>query len=161
MAESGSSLFKRIRSAKNSLENAEQSFLDNKSVRGELDLMLAEAELKNLRRKKDVPWNWSRQLLAVCGAMLLCIAGLGGWMFAKGENKPVVPTVENTATVVQEKIPSKEKNSKVSETGEAVARPSDKVHNTSEPESPVKPRVSSEELRRLVRSAKVELSKNK
>ena len=85
MSESGKSLFKRIRSAKSSLENAEQSFLDNKSMRGELDLMLAEAELKNLRRKSDVPWSWNRQLLALCGAVLLGIAGFGGWMFAKGE----------------------------------------------------------------------------
>lgn len=29
--------------------------MDNKDIRGELDLMLAEAELKNLRRKKDPP----------------------------------------------------------------------------------------------------------
>ena len=40
--------------------------MDNKDIRGELDLMLAEAELKNLRRKKDRPWSWNRQLLAGC-----------------------------------------------------------------------------------------------
>ena len=64
MAQPGNSVFRRIRSVKSSLDNAEQSFLDNKDIRGELDLMLAEAELKNLRQKKDVPWSWNRQLLA-------------------------------------------------------------------------------------------------
>ena len=52
MAQPGNSLFRRIRNVKSSLDNAEQSFLDNKDIRGELDLMLAEAELKNLRKKK-------------------------------------------------------------------------------------------------------------
>ena len=45
MAQPGNSLFRRIRNVKSSLDNAEQSFLDNKDIRGELDLMLAEAEL--------------------------------------------------------------------------------------------------------------------
>ena len=47
------SLFQRIRSAKQSLENAEKSFQDDRGMRGELDLMLAEAELKNLRNKQS------------------------------------------------------------------------------------------------------------
>ena len=63
------SVFQRIHSVKTSLENAEQSFLDNNGVRGELDLMLAEAELKNLSRKQDVPWSWSRHVLAMCVAV--------------------------------------------------------------------------------------------
>ena len=56
--------------------------MDNKDIRGELDLMLAEAELKNLRRKKDRPWSWNRQVLAGCAAVLLAVAGFGGWCFA-------------------------------------------------------------------------------
>ena len=46
MAQNGRSVYQRIRSVKSSLDNAEQSFLDNNGMRGELDLMLAEAELK-------------------------------------------------------------------------------------------------------------------
>ena len=57
--------------------------MDNKDIRGELDLMLAEAELKNLRRKKDRPWSWNRQVLAGCAAVLLIVAGFGGWCFAR------------------------------------------------------------------------------
>ena len=82
MAQNSRSVFQRIRSVKSSLENAEQSFLDNNGMRGELDLMLAEAELKNLRRKKDLPWSWNRHVLAMFVAALLALAGLGGWYYA-------------------------------------------------------------------------------
>ena len=78
------SLFQRIRNARQSLENAEKSFQDDRGIRGELDLMLAEAELKNLRSKQTVPWSWNRNIFALCIAILLCIAGLCGWYFAKG-----------------------------------------------------------------------------
>ena len=103
MAQPGNSLFRRIRNVKSSLDNAEQSFLDNKDIRGELDLMLAEAELKNLRKKKDVPWSWNRQLLAGCIAVLLVLAGVGGWYFARGHYKQraraAAPPVVDTANV--------------------------------------------------------------
>ena len=79
MTQSSRTLFQRIRCIKSSLDKAEQSFMDNKDIRGELDLMLAEAELKNLRRKKDRPWSWNRQVLAGCAAVLLVVAGFGGW----------------------------------------------------------------------------------
>ena len=82
MTQSSRTLFQRIRCIKSSLDKAEQSFMDNKDIRGELDLMLAEAELKNLRRKKDRPWSWNRQVLAGCAAVLLIVAGFGGWCFA-------------------------------------------------------------------------------
>ena len=59
--------------------------MDNKDIRGELDLMLAEAELKNLRRKKDRPWSWNRQVRAGCAAGLLGVAGCGGWCFARNQ----------------------------------------------------------------------------
>ena len=55
MTQPSRTLFHRIRCIKSSLDKAEQSFMDNKDIRGELDLMLAEAELKNLRRKKGPP----------------------------------------------------------------------------------------------------------
>ena len=83
MTQSSRTLFQRIRCIKSSLDKAEQSFMDNKDIRGELDLMLAEAELKNLRRKKDRPWSWNRQVLAGCAAVLLVVAGFGGWCFAR------------------------------------------------------------------------------
>ena len=41
MTQSSRTLFQRIRCIKSSLDKAEQSFMDNKDIRGELDLMLA------------------------------------------------------------------------------------------------------------------------
>ena len=40
-----------VRSAKKWLEKAEQSFDNQSTVKGELNLMLAEAEMKNLRKQ--------------------------------------------------------------------------------------------------------------
>lgn len=39
------SICEHIRNVKSSLENAEKSFRENNGMRGELDLMLAEAEI--------------------------------------------------------------------------------------------------------------------
>ena len=107
MAQSGRTLFQRIRCIKSSLESAEQSFLDNKDIRGELDLMLAEAELKNLRRKKDRPWSWNRQLLAGCMAVLLVMAGAGGWYVAKDhyKNKPLAAKQQAQQLTVRQENP--------------------------------------------------------
>lgn len=154
MAKSNGSLYQRIRYIKSSLDNAEQSFLDNKEMRGELDLMLAEAEFKNLRRKKDVPWNWNRQLLACCAALMLALAGLGGWFYARDgyvsapataspvikEQAPVI--VENTVVEKQVEVPADVHN-------EAVSSPSQEVH------------ISKASMRKLVQSARVELSSSK
>ena len=46
------SICEHIRNVKSSLENAEKSFRENNGMRGELDLMLAEAEIKHLREKR-------------------------------------------------------------------------------------------------------------
>ena len=117
MAKSGKSLFDRIGSVKNSLENAEQSFKDNQDMRGELDLMLAEAELKNLRRKKDVPWTWNRHVLAICVACMVFFGGLVGWYFAvdqyqdvNAKGTPIINSVSKVQKSEQAKnvMPSKQ-----------------------------------------------------
>ena len=163
MAKSGKSLFDRIGSVKNSLENAEQSFKDNQDMRGELDLMLAEAELKNLRRKKDVPWTWNRHVLAICVACMVFFGGLVGWYFAVDQYQDVnakgTPII-NSASKVQKSeqaknvMPSKQASVK-----------DDKMES---PQIKSEPQQGSSELsitkndmRRLVRSARVELSNSK
>ncbi len=154
MAKSNGSLYQRIRYIKSSLDNAEQSFLDNKSMRGELDLMLAEAEFKNLRRKKDVPWNWNRQLLACCAAVMLCLAGLGGWFYAKDSYKPAA------AAVLPPKVQSVEiKNSQAER---PVAEQPKTVYKKSVPVKEAQEvYISKSDMRQLVQSARVELSSSK
>lgn len=76
------SIGEHIRNVKSSLENAEQSFRENNSMRGELDLMLAEAEIKHLREKRGGLSVWNRQRLALVVAVLVVLAGYGGWLYA-------------------------------------------------------------------------------
>ena len=78
----GRSVCSRIRNARNSLDNAERSFRSNQEVRGELDLMLAEAELENLRQKRSGRFAWTRHMLAACLAVLVLSAGGLGWWWA-------------------------------------------------------------------------------
>lgn len=74
---------KHIKQVKSSLENAEASFRDNNGLRGELDLMLAEAEMKHLREKRGFKSYWNRQMLAALIALILVLTGAGGWFWAR------------------------------------------------------------------------------
>lgn len=76
------SLCERIRNAKTNLANAEQSFKENRDVRGELDLMLAEAEMKNLKKQHQNHFLWTREIFAVACALLVLLGGYGGWLWA-------------------------------------------------------------------------------
>ena len=51
MGKSGNNIAEHVRSAKMWLEKAEQSFDRQSEIQGELNLMLAEAEMKNLRKR--------------------------------------------------------------------------------------------------------------
>ena len=169
MKQSGRSLMQRIRSAKSSLENAEQSFKDNQSMRGELDLMLAEAELKNLRRKNSVPWSWSRQLLALCAAFMLVLAGFGGWYWAQaGAAKGQAPLTAGAADGQAEfssRIDKADKQLPQSRQADVINKYN---HNSSDADGSGvltaaeqergRAQLSEQEMRQLVRSARAELS---
>lgn len=160
MAKSGKSLFDRIGSVKNSLENAEQSFKDNQDMRGELDLMLAEAELKNLRRKKDMPWTWNRHVLAICIACMVVCGGLIGWYFAMDQYQSASATSAPavSAPVVKQNEQVNKKNS----TLETKVSGQDIKTNPAEEKAPShQVNISKNDMRRLVQSARVELSNSK
>lgn len=158
MTQSSRTLFQRIRCIKSSLDKAEQSFMDNKDIRGELDLMLAEAELKNLRRKKDRLWSWNRQVLAVCAAVLLVVAGFGGWCFARNHYRakaqvalppPVAePVVKPEQAVVPKTAAIQKQQAKDTPVQEKQGAP-DRVT------------ISKADMHKLVQSARVELSNSK
>lgn len=172
MVKMSSSVCQRIRRVKNSLENAEQSFLDNKDMRGELDLMLAEAELSNLRRKKDTPWCWNRQMLALCAAIAVAISCFGGWCYARHNLKSTFAITSgnvsssNTAHNVESKSAVKiveapqEKVQTVTsaKTVQAVTKlndaPADKEYKR-------QLKLSDTDMRRLIKSARVELTSSK
>ena len=165
MAQPGNSLFRRIRNVKSSLDNAEQSFLDNKDIRGELDLMLAEAELKNLRKKKDVPWSWNRQLLAGCIAVLLVLAGVGGWYFARDHYKQrsrttIVPAAAS-ATAVDEAPPQPVTKPQEARSVVTTEQAKDSVTEAAPKQNQSQVSISKSDMRKLVQSARVELSNSK
>ena len=164
MAQNGRSVYQRIRSVKSSLDNAEQSFLDNNGMRGELDLMLAEAELKNLRHNKHVPWSWSRHMLAMCVAALLALAGLGGWYYA--HSSIAVAGKNQTAEQVVPASLSKGKVSKSIETKNTIILPfGDQTINNvpaaRQADYVQQVNITEADMRRLVQSARVELSNSK
>ena len=71
----------RVSSARAWLERAEKSFDNKADVRGELNLMLAEAEMKNLRKNHGTGRK-IRRLAAVLTALVLA---LGIWQFMRLE----------------------------------------------------------------------------
>lgn len=159
------SVFQRIHSVKNSLDNAEQSFLDNNGMRGELDLMLAEAELKNLRRKQEVPWSWNRHVLAMCVAALLALAGVGGWYYAHDSiavaGKEQEPAAITPVLQLQDKVVTtvdKKKTVVIPVFGEKMIN---NIPATGQAEYGQQVNITEVDMRRLVQSARVELSNSK
>lgn len=160
MSKTNGSLYQRIRYIKSSLDNAEQSFLDNKSMRGELDLMLAEAEFKNLRRKKDVPWNWNRQLLACCAALMLLLAGFGGWYYAK-DSYGSVPAAASAKEVKSFKADAPKPTSEHVVEKKLIAPEQSAVKPAAQEGNAQDVYISKAGMRKLVQSARVELSSSK
>lgn len=110
-----------VRSAKKWLEKAEKSFDNQATVQGELNLMLAEAEMENLRKKRG-----TQKWLQAAAAAMLCLLCLGGAFWLKQptsaetsmpiektaakaavpalpSNMPAVPAEDTTAGDIQEK----------------------------------------------------------
>lgn len=107
----------RVRAVRSWLEKAEASFDEESDIKGELNLMLAEAEMKNLRKHHPVSRNWLR-----AGAMVtaFCLA-LGGWYALRltgQEERP--PAVE---AVVQETAAGNEADRDPVDTAAPVAEP--------------------------------------
>ena len=106
-------IYDNIDDVKCSLDNAQQSFRKNNGLRGELDLMLAEASIRYLREKRGLVSVWNRQKLAAILAVLLVLAGYGGWLYAgvshdAAVNIPaaaaVAPAQKQTAAVPQKTV---------------------------------------------------------
>jgi hypothetical protein len=79
---------KRVRSAKNWLERAEKSFDEKSDIKGEMNLMLAEAEMQNLRRNHGV----GNKIIRV-GALLTAIVLAAGMWYAMDMRHQADPVV--------------------------------------------------------------------
>ena len=75
----------RVRSAKVWLDKAEESFRSSSDVQGELSLLLAEAEMKNLRKNHGAGRNLMRYG-AVATALVIALAGFGASRTTRGDS---------------------------------------------------------------------------
>ena len=170
------SVCSRIRNAKASLENAERSFRSNQEVRGELDLMLAEAELDNLRQRRP-GISWTRHTLAACFAVLVLASGCLGWWWASayGGNTTNAAGLQGTPVTAEIKGPAgadkqlpavrsngtasaavSEKKAGINEKQAASVQATEpKLHQTGNRDGGV--RLSAGQMRQLIRSGKQEL----
>jgi hypothetical protein len=95
-----------LRSAQDWLSKAERSFDEQKDIRGELNLMLAQAELKRAQEEKSgakhrLRYTWCRQGGALICAILLFGLGSLIWMsHAEKEADKTVTHVQTTQTVM-------------------------------------------------------------
>ena len=69
----------RVRSAKVWLDKAEESFRSSSDVQGELSLLLAEAEMKNLRKNHGTGKNLMRYGAVATALLSHCF----GWLWGK------------------------------------------------------------------------------
>jgi len=83
---------KHIEQVRQSLYTAKESFASNKGVRGELDLMLAEAEMQHLRETKGWRSYINRQTMICALALIIILTGFTGWYWAKSS----VPILNNS-----------------------------------------------------------------
>lgn len=106
MADIKKNIAKSIRSARQWLAHAEDSFGNDRDIRGELDLLLAQAELQRVREaKRSGQWKTRFSLfshgLALGLALFIAVAGLGGAYWWVHTQKAVpVPLVTQNATSV-------------------------------------------------------------
>ncbi|BFK75143.1 hypothetical protein [Megasphaera elsdenii] len=96
----------RVRAVRSWLEKAEASFDKESDIKGELNLMLAEAEMKNLRKHHPVSKGWLRTG-AVITALFLALGGWYGFhLYGQGASPPVMGTV--TPAPAAEPVPAEE-----------------------------------------------------
>jgi len=169
----------QIKTLQSNLKNAEESFKAHNGARGELDLMLAEAQMQFLREKRGSKSFWARQTLAIGIAAILVLVGLGSWFWAKSTMKPselattqvppIINVVQNTtrltppvkAEVVAKNVNAMSTNGsgaeyKINETEPFLEK--QKVSTTQVMKST--PLAEAQEMRDLVRVARKRLSES-
>ena len=106
MGKSGNNIAEHVRSAKMWLEKAEQSFDRQSEIQGELNLMLAEAEMKNLRKRHGLKVRAKRRVAAAMG---IAVMAAGLWYAATRESLSTALPARDAIPAVQqspEKLPA-------------------------------------------------------
>jgi cytoskeletal protein RodZ len=97
----------KIRAAKHWLTRAEKHFDLNAPMRGQMDLLLAEAELRSTRETVDshshsIKLNWGLQIVALSLAAVLVVAGISSawwWYDVQAIDAPVLQPVTPPAPI--------------------------------------------------------------
>ncbi len=165
MSEDKSRVTTHLRSAQDWLSKAERSFDEQKDIRGELNLMLAQAELKRAQEKKrGAKRSWRYTCYRQGGALLCAIVlfGLGSliWMTYAAENADKAVThMQTTETVAPTTLVISEPSSVLStSTGgsaeliSAKVKPPYKEYNEAHRE-PTAAILSQEEIKDLMQAA--------
>ena len=110
---------KRVKSVKRWLDKAENSYSNNKDISGELNLMMAQAEMQRLKetKQKKKAKKWGIRLSAMAAAAVLFI-GFSNLFSANADKSPVI---SRETTVSKEEVPKvpevpEDKNLVLSET---------------------------------------------
>ena len=112
MPEPGCKTQVKIRAVKHWLTRAEQHFDVDAPVRGQMDLLIAEAELRSTRNvvESNRTWrkgNWRLQLIAFGVAAILGSAGIGSLWWKSELSRNIVPSVQpNSLPTVTLTVPS-------------------------------------------------------
>jgi len=154
----------KIQATKQWLTRAEEHFDRNAQVRGEMDLLLAEAELRATRenlqsRPRRLKLSWFRQGLAFGLAAVTVAVGAGvvwWWQPEQMESIPL-PPVSVTAPIRQAQVPNISATpAKTTETPPAAvvdfAIPGQEVKSVDKSASR-EPSMSQEEMKRLIQAA--------
>ena len=104
---------KRVKSVKRWLDKAENSYSNNKDISGELNLMMAQAEMQRLKETHppEIAKKWGIRLSAMAAAAVLFI-GFSNLFSANADKSPVI---SRETTVSKEEVPE-DKNLVLSET---------------------------------------------
>ncbi|SFL62183.1 hypothetical protein [Pelosinus propionicus] len=112
MAHFRKNVYQHLSSAKKWLTRAEEAFDKERDIRGELDLMLAQAELQHVKEVSRSK-HWRHKYTVVRhGVALTCAvvmaAGLGGvyWWTSKPDHVVPVPLVKKVSAPVESQIQS-------------------------------------------------------
>lgn len=114
MADLKQNMFRHLRSAKQWLARAEESFDKDSDIRGELDLFLAQAELQHARetsRSRPVWYRrqYLRHVLSFAVAVVICVSGFGGyWMVSRNTAMPIPLAVQEAKPAPAVKVAERE-----------------------------------------------------
>lgn len=96
MSLSREELVRRVETARRWLEQAEHSFHDETPLKGELNLLLAQAEMQKLREDRGMSRQWQHWQRALALVTALVMVSSFGWWWQKDDDAPAPVTAPVT-----------------------------------------------------------------